>query len=378
MDLEINKPAYNLLSILSGTSEFRGILTHESFALAIKVLLCDPKLQTSLRFTEEDYAKFTCDLRDLLLKMATQHWIVIPLRGTTLSATVKLRDFVFLTGSREEKVKTLSRLGKVTLAKARFRANHTEVSRADGFFHHPLLAIRICHQTDFVYEQARLIALWSIAILQAIYWGYEYSQERQFRFLPVAASEQGSIANHLAIWSKDDTTFGHLPLDFSERCDFDISWMSQKANQKRFRKLFQKVVIGRYDNSLNTRFFKALRLFAKAVDTESNRGAFEGLGISVLYLTTTAEALLLSNDNEKRLRLTALLPRLSNLRGSTFGDYAKAVDSVYRWRNSFVHSGEDVFHDWDDEFNSGDKAKKVMLVKRMIAKILADAPKHID
>ncbi len=376
LDLEENKPALNLLDGLSKASDFKDILTYEAYGDAIGILLRDHILQTKPNYNEGDFIKFLSDLQDLLQKMVTEHWVIVPLQNATLKSTVRMRDFVFLAGTREDKISMLARLGKVSIAKAKSRASHTEASRSDGFFDHPLVAIRVDHQTDFVYRQARLYALWSIAILQVIYWGYEYEDKQKHRFL--SAETQGKKVNHLAIWAKSDEAFRHKPLNFTGDCNFDISWIAKRVNQKKFRDLFQQIVLERDKNKLRFRFFKALRLFAKAIDSERNSGAFEGMGISVLYLTTTAEAILLDNDNEKRLRLTVLLPRLANLKGRSLVDCGQAIESAYRWRNSFVHSGEDTFQDWNDNFEPGNKATKVLLLKRMLAKLLADAPNHLN
>ena len=113
------------------------------------------------------------------------------------------------------------------------------------------------------------------------------------------------------------------------------------------------------------------------------------MGISLIYLMIAAEAVMLNNNYEKRLRLSVLLPRLAKYPGYTIHECTAAIDRVYRMRSDFVHAGNDFYStnpyltNLDADLFSGESAKAPklsdeMLVQCLIAKLLSDAPRHIE
>jgi hypothetical protein len=370
-----SQPLVNLLSKLSDHPDFKNIWDLELAKNILYYLLRDSPLKEKQSFTTSDAEKLLEDIHRSLVANVARHWIVVPLRKASLSKTVQFQDFVFIAGSREEKVETLRRLSQMPKKDAYYLAEHTENSRSPGFFEHPLLAIRIVHQTNYVEHLAPLYALWTICSLQAIYWGYIYPDGQSSKWV-----KWRNKCEHLAIWAKDAGRYWHQSLPFRSTCKFDLDWISKRSHQKRFTNLFRSVIAApnRDEDELTYRFFKALRYFGKAIDTEENSEAFEGMGITLVYLMTLAEGILLNNDFEKRNKLTVLLPRLAKLPDHTLSECALAVDQAYRWRSEFVHANNDKFPDWDDYLSEGAATKNTRLVKRMVARLLSDAPKHIQ
>jgi len=83
------------------------------------------------------------------------------------------------------------------------------------------------------------------------------------------------------------------------------------------------------------------------------------------------------------------LPRLAKYPGYTINECTAAIDRVYKLRSDFVHSGNDFYStnpyptNLDADPFSEDSAKvpklsDEMLVRCLIAKLLSDAPRHLE
>lgn len=373
-DYFTSQPLANLLDLLSNHPKFKNIWDLELTQELLVDLFNNSFFKDKQNFTKYEAEQVLENIYRSLVSNLTEHWIVVPLRKASLSNTVKFQDFVFIAGSRDEKIETLRRLTQMPKKNAYLLAEHTEYTRSPGFFEHPLLAIKIAHQTNYVAQIADLYALWTLCALQVIYWGYIYP-EGQIKF-----DLYRRKCNHLAIWAKEPSCQVHQPLRFRTSCKFNLDWISKRSHQRRFTNLFCSIITASYRNKdeLTYRFFEALRYFGKAIDTEENAEAFEGMGITLVYLMTIAEGILLDKDFEKRNKLTVLLPRLAKLPDLTLSECALAVDQAYRWRSEFVHANNDKFPDWDDNLSEEAATKNTTLVKRMIARLLSDAPKHIQ
>lgn len=367
-------PVRNLLEVLSTHGDFECFFDAETAYQILAAQLRRPELQSRTAFSYTEADRVLSAVRDGLIANAARHWIVVPLRNAELTMDIRLRDFIFIAGSRDDKVDTLRRLSQISPVEARHRASHTEQSRSPGFFEHPLLAIRTHHQTSYVQHVARYWPLWAICCLQAMYWGYVYPDDRY----PVAFPLVRQKCQHLAIYAKDGWRFRHQALLFKAECRFNLDWVGGRSHRKRFTQLFRSVVVTHPRDDLTYRFFRALRLFGKAMDSEESQEVFEGMGITLLYLMIAAEAVLLRQHHAKRTRLTVLLPRLANLPGHELGEQATAVDQGYRWRSDFVHAGTDKYPDWQEDFSAGPAMQSVTLLKRMVGRLLSDAPKHIE
>ena len=370
---ETDRPIQNLLTGLSESPEYQQFFTLDTAYGLVLLELGKENLQVKEKFDNNDAELFLTNIRDGLSANAANHWIVIPLRRATLTHTIRFRNFVFIAGDRSQKIEVLRRLNRISKVKAEFRASHTERTRSPGFFEYPLLAIRIKHQTGFVEAISNKYALWSICALQAIYWAYIYPNSE----IPFFIEPHGR-SGHLAVYATDDWRYGHRPLHFKSECRFKLDWLASPEHQKRFTAIYKNIIVNSNRDSLSFRFFRALRYFGKAIDTETSREIFEGMGMSLLYLLIAAEGILLSQDFEKRSRLTVLLPALTKVSNTEQKECARALDNIYRYRSDFVHDGSDIYPDWDEDLKSGEKTNQIRLVKRMVAKLLADSPKHID
>ena len=385
-----NGPLNNLLNVVRDQPDFKQYFSWELAYDLLNHELAKPDWQTKTSFTDTDAGQLLARLAENIEVNAADHWIIVPLRDAELQSIIRFKDFAFIGGTRDEKIDALHRLCRISLQKVSDRVDHTETSRSPGFFVHPLLAIRIKHQTNTVERLAKRYALWSLCALHAVYWGYVYPANRRSRFRDardVADSEK--VCQHLCIYAKDDWRWGHQPFISSPQCSLNLDWLQNAAHQSLFTALFTSVIEMPSQDTLTFLFYRSLRFFGRAISIRQSAEEFEGMGITLLYLMVAAEGILLNNNYEKRLRLSVLLPRLAKYPGYTINECTAAIDRVYRLRSDFVHSGTDFYPtdpyptnpDVDPFSEEPPKELKLsdeMLVRCLIVKLLTDAPRHIE
>lgn len=192
------------------------------------------------------------------------------------------------------------------------------------------------------------------------------------------------FCNTTCIYAQDDWRWGHQPFISSPQCSFNLDWLRNAEYQRRFTTLFTSVIEKPFQDRLTFLFYRSLRFFGRAISIGQNAEEFEGLGISFLYLMVAAEGILLNNNQAKRRRLSALLPRLANYPGYTIPECEAAIDRAYRLRSDFVHSGNDPYptnfdaDPFSEESPGEQKLSHEVLVRCLIAKLLSDAPLHIE
>jgi Apea-like HEPN len=387
-----NGPLNNLLNVVKDQPDFKQYFSWELAYDLLNHELAKADWQTKTSFTDADAEQLLARLAENIEVNAVDHWIIVPLRDAELQSTIHFKDFAFIGGTRDEKIEALHKLCRISHQKVVDRVEHTETSRSPGFFAHPLLAIRIKHQTHTVECLAKRYALWCLCALHAVYWGYVYPANQRSRFRDaryVADSEK--VCQHLCIYAQDDWRWGHQPFISSPQCSLNLDWLRNAAYQRRFIALFMSVIkipIPSQDK-LTFLFYRSLRFFGRAISIGQSAEEFEGMGISLLYLMIAAEGVLLNNNYEKRLRLSVLLPRLAKYPGYTINECTAAIDRVYKLRSDFVHSGTDFYStdpyptnlDPDPFSEEPAKAPKLsdeMLVRCLIAKLLSDAPRHLE
>jgi hypothetical protein len=373
-----NKPLENLITFLENQSDFaRYFNPHLAYRL-IRYDLAKPGWQDKSSVTDADAEQLLARLAENIEINAADHWIIVPLRDAELQTTIRFKNFALIGGTRDEKIDALGKLCRISLQKVSDSVEHTETSRSPGFFAHPLLAIRIKHQTNNVERLAKRYALWCLCALHTIYWAYIYPANPRSRIRNARdVVDREKACQHLCIYAKEDWRWGHQPFTSSPQCSFNLGWLEIPAHQRRFTALFTSVIEMPSQDNLTFLFYRSLRFFGRAISIRQSAEEFEGMGITLLYLMIAAEGILLNNNYEKRLRLSVLLPRLAKYPGYTVNDCTAALDRVYRLRSDFVHSGTD-FYPFYEEAPKEPKLSDEMLVRCLIAKLLCDAPRHIE
>ena len=81
----------------------------------------------------------------------------------------------------------------------------------------------------------------------------------------------------------------------------------------------------------------------------------------LLYLTAI-ESLVTEGRNEKRLRVSAITPKLIQYRDITQADLSRKLNDMYTRRNNFVHAGTGAY--WRDE------TEELELLEKVVAKLI--------
>ncbi len=331
-------------------------------------------------FSEEDAQR----LIDLTVEYIDAHaqecWIFISLENSSLTETIEFAggNIVLISGSQDDKQRFIEKISSVNSGEASERIKQIDERKAPKFFHSPLIGIKVKHQFDYVFHQAEVYSLWSLAILHALDWSYvhpDYPLPFPQSLEKFKSRQQGSKRqDRCIIWG--DRDYGHLPLGLNTECNLNLDWLQEKQYQDMFANLLVEVVEKRDKDKLNFRFFKGFRYFLKAIRSERNKDPFDGVELTILYYTIIAEGLLLKSGGKQKLRLKFLLPRLSDISGTVLSEREKVVDKAYKRRCHFVHEGEETYKEWSDDL-SKEKEKDIELLKRMIAKLLCDAPQYM-
>lgn len=90
-----------------------------------------------------------------------------------------------------------------------------------------------------------------------------------------------------------------------------------------------------------------------------------------------AEGILLDRETEKRLRLSYLLPLFGRPSELSQAEGYQVVQKCYNWRSDYVHSGDDIFPDYDATFEPGEPQRYLYWLRRMVARLLASSPNWI-
>lgn len=321
-------------------------------------------------------SQFVQNFVNSLTRNKAKHLIVLPLVRASSDSIIEFNRFLVIPGSlpRQDKIEILAKKTGRSVEKTEELATHTEKSRSPHFYQCTLFCIHVSHQTEWVCRRAREIAMWNVAFLRALFYGFERHKAR----LRIENMSDTLENSHLLILSHQDWRCTHVPLWFNASCSFPLDWLKKEETQKRLTKLNRLLVFPATLDRLSFRFYRSFRLFSRSVDFIGMREPFEGLGLSSLFLMIAAEGVLLDREAEKRARLSCLLTKFGCPPGIARKHAYKTVDNCYRWRSDFVHSGTDRFPEYDEDLKKGEPQKEIELLRELVARVLLDCPKYID
>jgi len=368
-----------LLAFADEASKHKQIVSNWEAMTAYDLILImlDNHKERILRGVDSTLCKeFVEKFIKYLSRHRASHLIVLPILKTTADSVIEFNRFSVIpySLSRDEKISILAKKTNRSFESTENLAKHTEKSRSPNFYNNTLFCIKITHQTNWINMKARQIALWNIAFLRALHYGLEYRKPSLLfgRFVP------GPENKHMLIISKQDWRCSHLPLDFNASCSFSLEWLRKENVQQRLVRLNNLLVFPDVLDRLSYRFFRSFRLFSKSIDFIEMNEAFEGIGLSILFLMIAAEGVLLDRESEKRVRLSSLLPKFGCPPRISRSHAYNTVNDCYQWRSDFVHSGTDKFPDYDEDFKEGKHQKEFNLLRKMVARMLLNCPRYIN
>ena len=270
------------------------------------------------------------------------HYLIFPLQGSGLIEDIFFSEIYLLTQKEEEIIiNQIAEITKIEYARVKEFLDHTRNSRSRDFLKSNLIIIKVENQTENIDRFAYQMAQFSVDILKLIHsaFGMESSI---FRMAEVGAKKN----SHVVILAKDDWRCGfgfswHAEL----MCKIDIDFMSEKKYQDLFKLLFF-TSIQKNTDELTSRFINALMLYGKAKIQQSN---YSDVDLALLLYLTVLESLLTEGKNEKRLRLSAIVPRLIEYEEKSISEISKGLNSLYTSRNNFLHAGKTTYFTRNDE-----------------------------
>ncbi len=262
------------------------------------------------------------------------HYLILPLYGSKFSSDMIFDNFYFLTNREENQYLSLiSELTSIDKNKVEFLLNHTRKSRSPDFLKHNLVLVKIDNQTSLVKMKAANIAKHLVYILKLIH----YSEGFHDDIFITHSVVPYDLNHHVAILSADSWRCGHGNWWDDLYCRIDLNFLAEGRYQEKLIKLYNDFVISNDTDLLNNKFHNALILFNQALRQREFPGDDT---LALLIFFAAAESLLTEDQNEKRLRLSAIIPRLVDTRGVSIYDTAKLIDDLYIKRNNFVHAGK--------------------------------------
>ena len=138
-----------------------------------------------------------------------------------------------------------------------------------------------------------------------------------------------------------------------------MDFLSELNNQDEFVDLANTFVFNSYRDELHYKFLNALELFEKSLEQYEN---YKDTTLSMMLLFSAAESLLTESDNEKKLRLSVIWPRLVTITGKKQKELCILIKDSYEKRNNFVHAGNLIYDSEKDE---------IRVLHQMLAKLIS-------
>lgn len=333
--------------------------------------------------SDENASSFTQLFCDTLRANVADHWLITPIHRAKISNLIEFGDYLFIPDAfpRNEKLRILAEKSKITMEDMVWRAEHTEKTRSPNFYNYSLMCRKINHQTSFVNFISNRVVLLDFAILRVLKYATELDVQSPFHSITI--SEYRRAENmHLVINAQSSSKWGHSPIWSDAHTTTlvgNLNWLHDQVVQNEMMALENSIGYLHQIDRLSFRFRRAAMFYSKAVDMQlaSRKRSFEGYGLELLHLMIAAESLLLDRESEKRLRLATLISRLVDIENHSQREVFESFDTCYNLRSDYVHSGDDIFPEYNENFEDGQIKQNIYIVRHAVAKIICDAPRYL-
>lgn len=263
-----------------------------------------------------------------------KHYLIFPLQGSGLKKDISFSKFHILKEKSEEELHTqISDITSIDKIAVIDFLEHTKNSRSKDFLKSNIMIIEVENQTENVRYSAYQLAQYSVNFLFLIHsaFGMESS-------IFMKAEIWRDENRHVAILSKDGWRCGHgHSWDAHLQCKLDIDFMEEDKYQQIFDKLFSSFALRIEKDDLAYKFINLFMLYSRGI---IQRKIHHDDSLALLLFITALESLITEGQQEKRLRLAAIIPKLITLDGMTSFELATMIDELYKDRNNFVHAGQ--------------------------------------
>lgn len=360
-----DKTFQNLFQALYKIPEIKEIYDGDIMMYGVEQSITKRFQKLPVQFKEDIIDVVVEEIITILKHNLADHVIIVPIQSAQFDNVIKVDNLTFIPQnySRQDKLKIIARSTKKTLEETVWIANHTEKSRSEDFLKYPLLLIKQTHHTTTVHYNSLNIAKIIIYSIRCFYYGNIHKTSKDKTSFLSWSQTSLAEASHLAIYSKETWRQNHKPLNFDVSVPFDLNWLGEKEMAKKFKSFLKRIYFEKNLDDFNVSFLNALILFNESIKQNTS--------ISTIITMTIAESILTRNRNEKRLRISAIIPRLMKLPKNKQKKVARDFDELYHKRNNFVHSGEFVSINYDYE---GSEPSILEEGRKMIARLILSYP----
>lgn len=282
------------------------------------------------------------------------HYLLIPINGAQLSSDIHFASFDFICGNEEEKEKKIQQITGFDKQKIHEFLEHTKITRSKDFMIPPILVLKIDNVPSKVCRSASFIAQRIFQIIKLMVYKLE-TNRNIIEFI----NDNYNANYHVAIIGEENWQFGHGYWRNLIQCKYSLDFLSELKNQKEFVDLANTFVFESHKDELYYKFSNALVLFEKALEQYEN---YKDITLSMMLLFSSAESLLVDRDNEKKIRLSVIWPRLVSIADQNQKDLCILIKDSYEKRNYFVHNGNLIYEKENDE---------IRILHQMLAKLIS-------
>lgn len=298
-------------------------------------------------------------IKNLFDKNKQKHYLVVPLQNSTLQTDFAFDRFYFLKEDTEDVlIQKISEMSQIDVKSVSDFLEHTKKSRSKDFLKSNLLVIKVENQTENIRRSAYQMAQNSIDIILLLSSGIEHQVDAESRLLHpnLGWLEENS---HVAILSTDGWRCGHgFDWQAHLKCDVDLDFLADVGIQQKFIELYDWFNFKTTDEFIY-RFYNSFTLYSKA---RVQRTEHKENSVALLLYLTAIESLITEGRNEKRLRVSAITPKLIQYENMTQAELSRKLSDMYTRRNNFVHAGTGAF--WRDE------TEELELLEKVVAKLI--------
>lgn len=281
------------------------------------------------------------------------HYLLIPINGARLNHDINFTPFHFINGNKKEKEEKILKITGLDKHKICDFIKHTQNTRSKDFMEYPLLVLQIDNVNSNVYRSAAVIAQKVFQIIKLMVYKLETEQD-----IYELSSNWYEDNYHVAIIGEENWQFGHGNWWNLIQCKYSLDFLSEPNNQNEFINLANTFIFKNQGDELYFKFSNALDLFEKSLEQYEN---FKDTTLSMMLLFSAAESLITEGDNEKKLRLSVVWPRLVNLTNKEQKDLCILIRDTYEQRNNFVHAGNLMWYS---------ENKDIRILHQMLAKLI--------
>jgi hypothetical protein len=331
-----DKPFTNLLDLLYPIIAKHPYYSNDFFVSAVEIYL--RKKET----VEDDLDDLISYIENHFNINKDEHFLVFPLQGSGLEKDVSFLSFHLITQKDEKEIlQQVSDITHIDYYEVKSSLDHTRKSRSKDFLKSNLMIIKVENQTENVSRFAYQMAQFSVDILKLLHSAFGMKSSI---FRKAGGWEEEN--SHVAILAKDGWRRGHgFSWNAQLMCEIDIDFMAEEKYQQIFCLLFDAVTKKETD-ALTDKFINSLILYGKATVQKSK---YNDVDLALLLYITALESLLTEGFNEKRLRLSAIVPRMIDFEGRSISEVSEPLEKLYSSRNNFLHAGQSSYFSRRDE-----------------------------